>query len=251
MDSDTEEEKEEPQCRVALPEHDGEDSDDEATSDGLGELFGCCNLENRAKEVQEMPDLRNSRMCCASTVRCPAGQRLHGSSDPLSIVSCINACDIVYPQEVNNANISMDEFIDLEVILDSGAGAHVASKRHLPGYEVRDSDLKRAGAAFVAVDGGRLENEGEALLNVVVEDGKGQGHNVRTTVQVADVTRALWSVGVLCDAGLDPRFTRDHAKIFDSRGVELCHFNRKNGLYVAKIKLRNPLFKGFQRPGAN
>ena len=170
--------------------------------------------------------------------------------DPLSVAACIHACDIVYPQEVNNANISTDEYIDLEVILDSGAGAHVASRRHIPGYEVKDSALKRAGASFVAVDGNRIDNEGEALLNCVVEDANGKGTNVENKVQVADVTRTLWSVGVLCDAGLDPRFWKDYAKIFDSRGVELCHFTRKNGLYVAKIKLRNPLYKSFQGQGA-
>ena len=142
-----------------------------------------------------------------------------------------------------------DEFIEMEVILDSGAGAHVASKDHVPGHEVRESALKRAGAAFVAIDGGRIENEGEVELNLVTTDGKNFGHNVRTKMQVADVTRALWSVGVLCDAGLDPRFTDKWAKIYDAKGVELCHFNRRNGLHVATVKLRNPLFKGFRRQG--
>ena len=76
----------------------------------------------------------------------------------------------------------------------------------------------------MAIDGSRIENEGEAEINLLVKDGKGDGHNVRTTVQVADVARALWSVGVLCDAGLDPRFKAEHAKVYDSKGIEVCHF---------------------------
>ena len=115
---------------------------------------------------------------------------------------------------------------------------------------MRESELKKAGASFVAIDGSRIENEGEAEINLVVKDGNGSGHKVRTTMQVADVTRALWSVGVLCDAGLDPRFTAKHAKVFDSKGVEICHFTRKNGLYVTTVKLRNPEFQGFRRQGS-
>ena len=57
----------------------------------------------------------------------------HRVPDALSIPSCINACDIVYPQEVNNANISTEEYIELEVILDSGAGAHGNSSVQLMG----------------------------------------------------------------------------------------------------------------------
>jgi hypothetical protein len=185
------------------------DSDDDDTPGG-GVTYGCCNLE--APRMQD-----------------------------------ILACDIVFPTEVYNTGVVQKEYVDVEVILDSGAGAHVAARKHIPGCQVRDSELKRAGASFVAIDGGRIENEGEAEINLVVIDGNGGEHKVRTTVQVADVTRALWSVGVLCDAGLDPRFTAKHAKIFDKKGVELCHFERKNGLYVATVKLRNPEFQGFQR----
>ena len=197
-------------------EHDGdieevEDSDDEKTyPTGLP---GCCNLND-----------------CSSRG--------------------VFACDIVYPTGAFKASVEEEEFIDMEIILDSGAGAHVASKKHIPGCQIRESELKRAGACFVAIDGSRIENEGEAEINLLVKDGKGDGHNVRTTVQVADVTRALWSVGVLCDAGLDPRFKAEHAKVYDGKGIEVCHFERKNGLYVATVRLRNPKFQGFRRQGS-
>ena len=90
---------------------------------------------------------------------------------------------------------------------------------------------------------------GEALLHLVTLDSRGGEHNVHSTVQVADVTRALWSVGLICDSGLKVEFGQTMAVIKDAQGVEICVFRRVNGLYVAKAKLRNPLFKGFQRPG--
>ena len=197
------------------------------------------------------PDLNKKRVdsFVAEMVKERAKLQKEANVSTLSVSACINACEVVYPQGLFNTDSDVPEFIDLEVILDSGAGAHVASRRHIPGCEVRDSELKRAGAAFVAIDGGRIENEGEAEIHLAVLDGKGTEHNVRTKVQVADVTRALWSVGVLCDAGLDPRFNSKCAKVYNSKGVEICHFARKNGLYIATVRLRNPKFKGFQRQG--
>ena len=35
---------------------------------------------------------------------------------------------------------------------------------------------------------------------------KGTGHAVKANVQIADVTRALWSVGLICDSGLQVTF---------------------------------------------
>ena len=84
-----------------------EDSADDDDAPGGGITYGCCNLE--ATQSQEA-----------------------------------FACDIVYPTEVYNAGLVHDEFIDVEVILDSGAGAHVAARKYIPGCQVRDSELKRA-----------------------------------------------------------------------------------------------------------
>ena len=233
VDSDSEDEGKMKRRGIAIRKTVAEsidDTDEDGTRENLRELYGRCNLRGHPEPT--------------SSANAPTAK-----ADPLSCISCLNACEMVYPQGLFNTGPEVQEYVDLEVILDSGAGAHVASRKHIPGCEVRDSELKRAGAAFVAIDGGRIENEGEAELNLAVFDGKGTEHSVRTTVQVADVTRALWSVGVLCDAGLDPRFSAKYAKIFDSKGVELCHFDRRHGLYVATVRLRNPAFKGFRRQG--
>ena len=45
-----------------------------------------------------------------------------------------------------------------------------------------------SGFASGGQGGAAVDNEGEAEINLVVLDGKGDKHNVRTTVQVADVT---------------------------------------------------------------
>ena len=78
---------------------------------------------------------------------------------------------------------------------------------------------------------------------------EGEHGSVGIRWQVADVTRALWSVGLICDSGLKVQFGPKSAVITDASGVELCTFERRSGLYVARLKLPNTLLKGFQRPG--
>ena len=111
--------------------------------------------------------------------------------------------------------------------------------------------MSKAGAAFLAADGGRIPNYGEVKLNLVSPDSKGEAHRITSRFEVADVTRALWSVGLICDRGLNVVFAKGHAKVLDGAGKELCHFDRRNGLYIAKVKLRNPkhVAEGFGRPG--
>ena len=70
-----------------------------------------------------------------------------------------------------------------------------------------------------------------------------KGRGVRTTFQVARVTRPLMSVSKFRDAGMTMRFTATMVLIEDAKGEEVCRFVREGGLYVATMKLRNPDFK--------
>ena len=65
--------------------------------------------------------------------------------------------------------------------------------------------------------------------------------------QIAAVTRPLMSVGRICDEGHTVTFDSVMAVVKSKDGGELCRFTRgSNGLYVAKLKLRNPA--GFGGP---
>jgi hypothetical protein len=162
----------------------------------------------------------------------------------------LQALEVVYPyHDMLVAATEIPKYITMEVVLDSGAGAHVANRRHVPGYQVVPSALSKLGAAFVAADGGKIENQGEALLNLVTSDASGNGHAVKADFQIADVTRPLWSVGLICDSGLDVRFRAESASILNKEGVEICHFERKHGLYIATVQLENPAHEGFGRLG--
>jgi hypothetical protein len=162
----------------------------------------------------------------------------------------LRLAEVVLPNgEMHVAQSEIPRYVTMEVVLDSGAGAHVANKRHVPGYKVVPSALSKLGAAFVAADGGKIDNQGEALLSLITTDSKGAGHAVKANFQIADVTRALWSVGLICDSGLQVTFAAMSASILDKSGRELCHFERRHGLYIATVKLENPMHEGFGRPG--
>ena len=134
--------------------------------------------------------------------------------------------------------------IEFEVALDSGAVVHVCSPGDCPGYVLEESPGSKRGQQFLMGDGGEIPNLGQKSLNL--SDG-GTGKNVTSIFQIAAVTRPLMSVGKICDEGHNVTFDATSAVVRDSGGAELCRFTRKpGGLYVAKLKLRNPM--GFVGP---
>ena len=130
------------------------------------------------------------------------------------------------------------EFLIIEICLDSGAGDHALSRVDIPGFTVEESAGSRAGRNFVAAGGKRIRNEGQALLHLLGDGGAG----LRSVFQVAEVTRPLWSVGKICDQGFDAHFTAKKATI-SKDGKEVLTFERRSGLYLGMIRLRNPKYK--------
>ena len=138
----------------------------------------------------------------------------------------------------------------IEIALDSGAGEHVASRSTAADYPVEESAGSRAGQHFIAAGGARIPNEGQFTLALRSGDlEKKKGRDIKTTFQVAKVTRPLWSVGRICDEGFEVKFTNSEAHVLTKEGKEVCRFRRKGGLYVAELHLKSASQAGFQRRG--
>ena len=137
-----------------------------------------------------------------------------------------------------------DEFLEIEVALDSGATDHVADELDAPGYEVAESPGSRSGQSFSAAGGHRLKNRGQMSLELFADNGV-----INSVFQVAAVTRPLWSVSKIADAGYSAKFDAQKAVILDKNQNVVCTFERRGGLYVAKMRMRNPKHSGFIRPG--
>ena len=128
------------------------------------------------------------------------------------------------------------EDIEFEVALDSGSVVHVCAPSDIPGYLVEDSAGSRRGQEFLMGDGGTIPNLGQSQLNLSDQD-----RDLQSVFQIAAVTRPLMSVGRICDQGHSITFNAVMAVVHAADGSELCKFERKpGGLYVAKLKLRNP-----------
>jgi hypothetical protein len=159
--------------------------------------------------------------------------------------------EVVKPtnNEVNMAEVP--KYQNLTIILDSGAGAHVMNPKDCKGHPIKESDMMRVGAAFKAANGTTIRNHGQVELNILVKDSKGQKRPITSKFEAADVTKALWSVGLICDCGFDAQFDAKQARIKDADGKEIMVFTRVNGgLYTADVEIANPAHPDFRRRGA-
>ena len=137
--------------------------------------------------------------------------------------------------------------VEFEVALDSGSIVNVCHPDDVPGYAIEESPGSRRGQNFVVGDGGRLKNMGQMALNLEAPTGQGAINMVSSTFQIAKVTRPLMSVGHICDQGLHVIFDKSKAVVSDKDGVEICVFHRNDsGLYIAKMKLKQPVPFGRQ-----
>ena len=168
-------------------------------------------------------------------------------ADPRPIDTSIAFLD-VEDIEVNVNEIDENkEFLDevIEVALDSGAGDHVAAPKEAPAYTMEESPGSLAGQHFTGAGGHRMKNQGQIRLRLRADNGK-KGRDIMTTFQMAQVTRPLMSVSKVCDSGLWVKIDKDMATIMDTNNKEVCRFLRRGGLYVAKMRMRNPHYKPSQ-----
>ena len=166
-----------------------------------------------------------------------------------------NEIHVLEGEAFNEVCMTQDQEIkkgykQIEIALDSGAGEHVASRSTAADYPLEESAGSRPGQQFIAAGGARIPNEGQFILALRSGDlEKKKGRDIKTTFQVAKVTRPLWSVGRICDEGFEVKFTNNEAYVLTKEGKEVCKFNRKRGLYVAELRLKSASQSGFQRRG--
>ena len=110
---------------------------------------------------------------------------------------------------------------------------------------------------FISASGDPIKNHGKAEVSLINEDGS----EVDSSFQVADVCRPLHSVSRVCDTGKEVLFTEHGGVVVPAGSLSrflgsvraLAKYPSKGGLYVSKMRARNP--KGakkssFTRPGA-
>ncbi len=118
----------------------------------------------------------------------------------------------------------------------------------LPGHEVVESPGSRVGQKFQAAGGKLLPNEGQVFVNMLAPDTMVE---LVSCFQIAKVTRPLLSVTKITEKGeVDVICKKDTALLVLAETQEvLATFHKKGGPYVAMMKVGNPRWQGFTRPG--
>ena len=113
----------------------------------------------------------------------------------LNIYEIINFLD-AEEIEINAAEADTDnEFlnVEIEVAADSGASEHVAADTDARAYKIEESPRSRAGQNFIGAGGHKMGNKGQLRLNLKADKWR-KGGDIKTTFQVAKVTRPLINV---------------------------------------------------------
>jgi hypothetical protein len=143
--------------------------------------------------------------------------------------------------------LATDE-VEIEVAADTGAGAHCAHPRHLPSsVEVNDDKLRN----FNGAGGEPIKHFGRATVRMQQEDGQ----HISQEVQVMEVTRPLHSISMVCDNDFDVVFTKTEGLVIPAgllnevlaivrkKKQVKATYKRKGGLYVAKMRVKDPRAK--------
>ena len=173
----------------------------------------------------------------------------HGAENEYSgFLSKVIVSDVLKIFEVDDA----DELLAaaesqprvIRVALDSGAGDHVASPADLEGFVVEESPGSKANKHFIAANGQRIANHGQVQARVLHDK---LGTSFGSTFQVAEVSRPLYSVSKMCDAGAKVTIDAREALVHKG-GRLLARFERQGGLYLADFTVRPrdpvPFFAG-------
>ena len=138
------------------------------------------------------------------------------------------------------------EEVEIEVAQDSGSCAHVVGPGQVPStVEIKKSPTCKN---FTGAGGDGIKNHGKAEVMLVMENGE----TVNSVVQVAEVTRALHSTGLICDTKKEVLFTETEAVVVPAGTLSkpmgsikrIAEYKRKGGLYVAKMKIRRRVQPG-------
>ncbi len=156
----------------------------------------------------------------------------------------------VLEEQYDDEALMADAVRTIKIALDSGAGNHVAGPEDVEGFKIQPSKASKKGLGFIAANGARIPNLGEAGVGMKEQ----RGGTINSVFQIAEVSRPLYSVSKICDEGCDVHFCASHAWI--TKGdVEIARFPREQGLYVAEMMLQPPDkdavdASGFARQGA-
>ena len=128
-----------------------------------------------------------------------------------------------------------DEWIELEVTVDSGACISVMPIGSCEGIDIIENELSRNGAEYEVANGATIPNLGERRCEVMTV---GSLQPKRITFQVADVHKPLLSISGCADMGFDCFLGQHGGQLRDRITGELIPLERHGSLYTVRMWIR-------------
>ena len=161
-----------------------------------------------------------------------------------------------YVEDGDEEILNAEDEVYIDVAADTGSVAHVAAPKDLPGSIPVVKPPSGRLRNFVAANKTPIANHGTAEVLLEMED----GCQVVNSFNVADVSRPLHSISVICDAEHEVLFTKGCGTVVPAGSLSrylayvrnVARYPRRGGLYVARMKARDPKRgkrPGFTRPG--
>ena len=140
-----------------------------------------------------------------------------------------------------------EEWIELEVTVDSGACISVMPIASCGGIGVVENELSRTGAEYEVANGATIPNRIERRCEVMTV---GSLQPRRITFQAADVHKPLLFISGCADMGFDCFLGQNGGQLRDRVTGELIPLERHGSLYTVRMWVRqDPNVKPNQRFG--
>ena len=142
-------------------------------------------------------------------------------------------------QEIRRSGISAvnnpDDWIALDVTVDSGACVTVMPSGLCPGIQIMENDLSRNGVEYEVANGESIANLGEKRCQVMTI---GSMSPKKIVFQIADVHKPLLSVTACSDMGYDCYLGKEGGSLRDRVTGEIIPLERRGSLYTLRMWVR-------------
>ena len=143
----------------------------------------------------------------------------------------------IIPVKVDGISVvhKPDEWIEIEITVDSGACITVMPRKMCEGISILQNSLSRAGTKYEVANGAHIKNLGERRCEMMTV---GSGKSKRITFQVADVHKPLLSISGCADMGYDCYLGKKGGHLVDTETGEMIPLERRENLYVMRAWVR-------------
>ena len=150
----------------------------------------------------------------------------------------------VHEDQINGCSEEVEEWEELEFLVDSGASATVVGKEEVRAVQASEPD---SSVHYRLADGSRIPNLGEKYFRAVTAEYR----SLRLKAQVTEVDRPLLSVAQVVHMGGKVVFSPEASYIeskLKSGATRRDSLEFRNGLYVLKVWIPRKQDTPFQGP---